>query len=423
MTYQAIAIAFVCWFLWGRRDEAVALFEPVIGMLPVLAGYEEWLLLTLGSGGFWVAWGANRDLAVKRNLYFLKPADRERAFPGSFVQATCSHCSIELAPRFVSCPACSKLVQSDQLKVLRSTAVAAFAAGRKTEALLSLREMLALLPEDSGQKKRIGRQVESLSRETDEVATNTLRFDFKTAGSFVAVLGLVLWKLKTLLFLAAANLKTLVVALKSGTTLVSMLASFLLLWSHMSWQLALGLIAAIYVHEIGHVVALRRLKIPATAPMFVPGLGAFVRFKQYPASPRDNALVGLAGPIWGLGATAFLLLIFFATGATTVGRIMLWSVWINLFNLLPIGPLDGGRGFSAIGRRDRAIITAVLFASGVVTNSFLLLLLAVVALFRVVFGPWPVVSDRKAFWQLIGLVICFGLIGAIEVPTSLESRS
>ncbi len=65
---------------------------------------------------------------------------------------------------------------------------------------------------------------------------------------------------------------------------------------------------------MGHVAALHRYGIPASAPTFIPGLGALVRLKQHPASPKEDARVGLAGPIWGLAAAAFALLLFVWTG-------------------------------------------------------------------------------------------------------------
>src|SRR3989454_12639768 len=81
-----------------------------------------------------------------------------------------------------------------------------------------------------------------------------------------------------------------------------MLLSAGVYWAAWGWKFALGVVLSIYVHEMGHVQALQRYGIKATAPMFIPGVGAVVRLKQYPASPREDARVGLAGPLGGLGA-------------------------------------------------------------------------------------------------------------------------
>src|SRR5439155_143942 len=80
--------------------------------------------------------------------------------------------------------------------------------------------------------------------------------------------------------------------LTKASTLFTMLLSAGVYWAAWGWKFALGVVLSIYVHEMGHVQALQRYGIKATAPMFIPGVGAVVRLKQYPASPRD-ARVGL----------------------------------------------------------------------------------------------------------------------------------
>ena len=107
------------------------------------------------------------------------------------------------------------------------------------------------------------------------------------------------------------------------------------------WWVAVGFMAVIYVHEMGHVVALKAKGIPATAPMFIPFFGAMIRMRGMPRNAYDEAVVGLAGPIAGtLGAVA----IFFAwraTGSHLLEVIAYLGFLINLLNLIPVLPLDG----------------------------------------------------------------------------------
>ena len=84
--------------------------------------------------------------------------------------------------------------------------------------------------------------------------------------------------------------------------------------------------------------------------MFIPGLGAIVRLKQYPADPREDARVGLAGPISGLGAAIASYLLFLVTGWEGWAAIAKAGAVLNLFNLMPLGPLDGGRAFRSSTR-------------------------------------------------------------------------
>ncbi len=116
------------------------------------------------------------------------------------------------------------------------------------------------------------------------------------------------------------------------------------------WQFGVGIVALIFVHEMGHVLILRRYGVKATAPIFIPFLGAFIGMRQLPKDAVMEAYVGLGGPVLGtLGAVA-------AWGVYQVSHQPLWlaltylGVLLNLFNLLPVPPLDGGRAVAAISR-------------------------------------------------------------------------
>src|SRR5207302_3963478 len=89
--------------------------------------------------------------------------------------------------------------------------------------------------------------------------------------------------------------KLLLLGLTKATTFFSMLLSLGVYWAAWGWKFALGLVLSIYIHEMGHVFALRRLGFKASAPMFIPGLGALIRLRQHPANPREDAEIGLAG--------------------------------------------------------------------------------------------------------------------------------
>src|SRR4029077_9171890 len=97
-----------------------------------------------------------------------------------------------------------------------------------------------------------------------------------------------------------------------------------------------GFVLSIYVHEMGHIYQLRQYGIKSTAPLFLPGFGAVVFLREKLATPGQDARVGLAGPIWGLGAAIFC----YVMAALTQNRIWLAlaqaGAMINLFNLIPI---------------------------------------------------------------------------------------
>ena len=156
----------------------------------------------------------------------------------------------------------------------------------------------------------------------------------------VAFLGALIWKFK-----AAA---VAVVKFKFVGTALSGLVSigaYALLWS---WWFAVGLVVLLFIHEMGHVAEARRQGLPTSAPMFIPFLGALITMKQLPHDVWREARVALAGPIIGtLGAIAFWIIGAaaqrdFFTAMAYVG------FFLNLFNLLPIVPLDGGRAVAAL---------------------------------------------------------------------------
>ncbi len=108
------------------------------------------------------------------------------------------------------------------------------------------------------------------------------------------------------------------------------------------WQVAVGIVVMIFIHEMGHVVEIRRQKMPATAPIFIPFLGAAIFQRAHPTSAIKQAQIGIAGPIAGtLGAIAAVA-IFAATNNPLYLVMAYFGFLINLFNLIPFGMLDGG---------------------------------------------------------------------------------
>ena len=131
--------------------------------------------------------------------------------------------------------------------------------------------------------------------------------------------GMLIWKLKVVLLFVLTKGKLLLLGLTKSSTFLSMFASFAVYWAAWGWPFALGLVVSIYIHEMGHVDALRRYGFKATAPMFIPGLGALIRLQQHPTNPAEDARIGLAGPLWGMGAALACYLLFLATGADDLG--------------------------------------------------------------------------------------------------------
>jgi Zn-dependent protease len=140
----------------------------------------------------------------------------------------------------------------------------------------------------------------------------------------------------------------LLLKLKVFTTGISMLvsiAAYAWIWG---LPFAVGLVVLIFVHELGHVIELRRQGVPASAPLFIPFLGAVIGMRQLPDDAWTEARVALAGPILGsIGAAAFWIA-GEATASELVVGLAFVGFFLNLFNLVPIVPLDGGRAVAAL---------------------------------------------------------------------------
>jgi Zn-dependent protease len=160
-----------------------------------------------------------------------------------------------------------------------------------------------------------------------------------------------LWAPIAALALLLAKFKFVLVAIfkfKIFTTAGSMLvsiAAYALLWG---WKFAIGFVLLIFVHELGHVLELRRQGVPASAPLFIPFLGAVVGMKQLPDDAWKEAQVALAGPILGSLAAAAVWAAGEALHSELLVALAFVGFFLNLFNLLPIVPLDGGRAVGAL---------------------------------------------------------------------------
>ena len=148
-----------------------------------------------------------------------------------------------------------------------------------------------------------------------------------------------------LLFYLFGKLKYLGVILQIGKfkTFFTMLISIWAYAMFWGWPFAAGFVALLFIHEMGHVAALRMMGIKATAPMFIPFMGAFIGMKQMPKNAFDEAVMAYGGPLLGtlgaIGCAAVGLL----TGNPFWYALAMSGFLLNLFNLLPISPLDGGR--------------------------------------------------------------------------------
>jgi Zn-dependent protease len=135
---------------------------------------------------------------------------------------------------------------------------------------------------------------------------------------------------------------------KTFFTMLISIWAYALFWG---WPFAAGFVALLFIHEMGHVAALRMMGIRATAPMFIPFLGAFIGMKEMPKNAFAESVMAYGGPLLGtLGAIACVG-VGLLTGNPFWYALAMSGFLLNLFNLLPISPLDGGRIIGVISPR------------------------------------------------------------------------
>jgi Zn-dependent protease len=159
----------------------------------------------------------------------------------------------------------------------------------------------------------------------------------------------------------------------AGTAFVSV-AAYALFWG---WTFAVGFVVLLFVHEMGHVIQLRREGIKASAPMFIPFFGALVAARSLGRDALAEARVGLAGPVLGSLGAAVCWGIAEATGSDLLRALAYVGFFLNLFNLLPVVPLDGGRAMAAMAPWMWFVGLAALIALAFVyPNPILLIIIA-----------------------------------------------
>ena len=327
------------------------------------------------------------------------------------VVTRCGTCGTAVAPAILACPGCHRLVHAEALKKHRDDAAAAARAGDVQAELAAWRLAAELLPPQSKQYSVVQEKIAALSHAADAAPVPEIprSGSWKWLGG-LGTAGVFLWKFKFLVIALATKGKLLLLGLTKASTFFSMFLAFGVYWAAWGMWFALGIVLSIYVHEMGHVFALRRFGIAATAPMFVPGLGALIRLRGQRLSPREDARIGLAGPMWGLAAAVAALAGSVLGGGPMWKAIAHVGAWINLFNLLPIWQLDGSRGFAALAQAGRLTVAAAFVGGWLIAGDGLFFVLTLVAGGRAFSRDAPDTNDRGALTEFIFLILALALV-------------
>jgi Zn-dependent protease len=241
----------------------------------------------------------------------------------------------------------------------------------------------------------------------------------KKALGPVAVVGVVIAKFfAKLKFFILPALKFLPILLKSGGTMLISIWAYALFFG---WPFAVGFVLLMFVHECGHLIVAKKFGLPVSAPVFIPFMGAFILLKDQPSNAWMEACVGIGGPILGsLGALAcnslgeiFNMPLLIALAST--------GYLLNLFNLMPVGFLDGGRIVTALSRWLWLPGFAMLLWFGWKFPNFIVWLIVIASLPRIFSLFRKRTEEERRYYEVTPTqrwtmsILYFGLIAALAL--------
>jgi Zn-dependent protease len=164
--------------------------------------------------------------------------------------------------------------------------------------------------------------------------------------------------------------------LTTGGTMIVSMAAYALLYG---WQYAAGFVLLLFFHEMGHYIAARQRGLDVGAPTFIPFVGAWIQLKKLPHDVHTEAYVGIAGPLVGTLAAVACYGLARGSGNSLLLALAYSGFMINLFNMIPISPLDGGRITAIISPKVWLLGAPLLAALFLYNPSPMLILIAIMA--------------------------------------------
>lgn len=321
---------------------------------------------------------------------------------------TCERCGSTAPLAFVACPRCHALFHAARLTELAREADTLEGQGDVLGALERLRAMEPLLPPTSTQATALHARITALEPRAARQPGAPSKAPRWLAG--LGALAVALVTKGKLLFVGLLKLPTLLSFFVSAA-----------LWSDGSSGLGLALVVlgSIYVHEMGHTWAFRRYGIAVSAPMFVPGFGAFVRGSHYPKSAQAAGDVALSGPVWGGVAGVVTLVVGVALQQQWVCGAALLIAEVNLFNLFPVWQLDGSRATQSLSKQQVLVLAVLGLVGGALAGSPMGLLAGAGLLARRWVRPPSGEGEPRTFRVFAGLFV--GLL-ALRLVSQLMMR-
>lgn len=318
----------------------------------------------------------------------------------------CKRCGRELVPGTLVCNHCHALVHSAELERLAADAKALEAKGQLRQAQEQWLMGLPLLPSNSKQADWIRQHARSLSDVAARLQPTPASSNPKTDNQWAKRLG----PLGPVAVLLAKG-KFLLGAIFKLKFLLSFAAFFGLYWAMFGMKFGLGFTVLILLHEMGHYIDIKRRGLPADMPVFLPGLGAYVRWQALGVSLETRAAVSLAGPLAGLLTSLVCLILWWQTGDQLWAALARAGAWLNLLNLIPVWVLDGGQAVLALSKTERMVLLTASLAFWLVFHESVFFLVAIGAGYQAFFaGDLPAHPSRTTTAYFVLVLAALGIV-------------
>jgi Zn-dependent protease len=322
----------------------------------------------------------------------------------------CRRCSSELAPGALVCDHCHALVHSEKLDQLAGEAKALEAKGDFPQAREHWLMGLPLLPPNSRQASWIQEHVRSL-----ESAAHQAQPAPASENKWAKKLGPV-GPIAVLL----AKSKVLLTAVFKLKFLLSFVAFVGIYWAAFGVKFGIGFAVLILLHEMGHFIDIKRRGLPAEMPVFLPGLGAYVRWQALGVPLETRAAISLAGPLAGFFTALACAALWWQTGNPLWAALARAGAVLNLLNLIPVWVLDGGQAVVALSRAERIVLLTGCLALWLLLGENMFFLVALGAGYQAFFaGHLPPRPSRATTVYYLAVLIALGGIIRLMPGTSL----
>jgi Zn-dependent protease len=209
----------------------------------------------------------------------------------------------------------------------------------------------------------------------------------------------------------AAKGKVLLTAVLKLKFLLSFVAFIGIYWAAFGMKFGIGFAVLILIHEMGHFVDIKRRGLPAEMPVFLPGLGAYVRWQTLGVPLETRAAISLAGPLAGFLASLACAVLWWQTGNLLWAALARVGALLNLLNLIPVWVLDGGQAVLALSKMERIVLLTACLALWLVLGEGLFFLLALGAGYQVFFGgELPAHPSRVTTVYFIAVLTALGVL-------------